>query len=46
MFIYEFTESKIFSGTILFVILLNTAILVVQTDEGVSVRAGMWADYI
>lgn len=45
MFIYEFTESKIFSGSILFVILLNTAILVVQTDEGVSVRAGKWADY-
>lgn len=40
MFIYELTESKIFSVSILFVILLNTVILVIQTDEGFSVKAG------
>ena len=40
MFIYELTESKIFSVSILFVILLNTVILVMQTDEGFSIKAG------
>lgn len=40
MFIYELTESRIFSVSILFVILLNTVILVIQTDEGFSVKAG------
>lgn len=40
MFIYELTESKIFSVVILFVILLNTVILVIQTDEAFSVEAG------
>ncbi len=40
MFIYELTESKIFSVSILFVILLNTVILVIQTDEAFSVKAG------
>jgi len=43
MFIYELTESKIFSVSILFVILLNTVILVIQTDEGFSVKAGKFA---
>ena len=42
MFIYELTESKIFSGSILFVILLNTVILVIQTDEEFSVKAGKY----
>ncbi|XP_068682482.1 cation channel sperm-associated protein 1-like [Montipora foliosa] len=42
MFIYELTESKIFSGSILFVILLNTVILVIQTDEEFSVKAGWY----
>ena len=40
MFIYELTESKVFSVSILFVILLNTVILVIQTDEAFSVKAG------
>ena len=40
MFICELTESKIFSVSILFVILLNTVILVIQTDEAFSVNAG------
>lgn len=40
MFIYELTESKIFSVSILFVILLNTVILVMQIDEGFSIKAG------
>ena len=37
---YRFTETKIFSGFILFIILLNTAILIAQTWQEVSVRAG------
>lgn len=44
MFIYELTESKIFSVSILFVILLNTVILVIQTDEAFSVKAG-WCSF-
>ena len=40
LFIYELTESKIFSIIILFVILLNTVILVSQTDESFAVTAG------
>ena len=40
MFIDELTESNIFSVSILFVILLNTVILIIQTDEGFSVKAG------
>lgn len=40
MFIYELTESRIFSVSILFVILLNTVILVIQTDEAFAVKAG------
>ncbi|KAK2560996.1 Cation channel sperm-associated protein 1 [Acropora cervicornis] len=42
MFIYELTESKVFSVSILFVILLNTVILVIQTDEEFSVKAGWY----
>lgn len=40
LFVYELTESKMFGGFILFVILLNTVILVVQTDEGISIKGG------
>jgi hypothetical protein len=40
LFIYELTESKAFGGAILVVILLNTVILVTQTDEAISVKAG------
>lgn len=40
LFIYELTESKVFGGAILVVILLNTVILVTQTDEAISVKAG------
>lgn len=40
MFIYKLTESRIFSVSILFVILLNTVILVIQTDEAFAVKAG------
>ncbi|KAJ7365570.1 Cation channel sperm-associated protein 1 [Desmophyllum pertusum] len=42
MFIYELIESKVFSVSILFVILLNTVILVIQTDEAFSVKAGWY----
>lgn len=42
MFIYELTESRIFSVSILFVILLNTVILVIQTDEAFAVKAGWY----
>ena len=40
LFVYELTESKMFGGFVLFVILLNTVILVVQTDEGISIKGG------
>ncbi|XP_031554063.1 cation channel sperm-associated protein 1-like [Actinia tenebrosa] len=42
LFIYELTESKMFGGAILVVILLNTVILVTQTDEAISVKAGWY----
>lgn len=42
MFIYKLTESRIFSVSILFVILLNTVILVIQTDEAFAVKAGWY----
>lgn len=37
---YKFAESKTFSGFILIVILLNTAMLVTQTFDEIAVRAG------
>ena len=40
--IYNFTESRVFGGVILGVILINTAILVAQTWPAVAVRAGKW----
>lgn len=40
VFVYELTESKMFGASVLFVILLNTVILVVQTDEEISVKGG------
>jgi hypothetical protein len=40
LFVYELTESKSFGAFVLFIILLNTVILVVQTDEGISIKAG------
>ena len=40
IFIYEVTESKAFGGAILFVILLNTAILIAQTSEELILRGG------
>ena len=40
IFIYEVTESKAFGGAILFVILLNTVILVAQTSEDLVMRGG------
>ena len=40
IFIYEVTESKSFGGAILFVILLNTVILVAQTSESLVMKGG------
>ncbi len=40
LFVYELTESKSFGAFVLFIILLNTVILVVQTDEGISIKGG------
>ena len=37
---YQFTETKMFSGFILFIILLNTGMLIAQTWQVVSVRGG------
>ncbi|XP_001641973.3 cation channel sperm-associated protein 1 [Nematostella vectensis] len=42
LFIYDVTESKTFGGAILFVILLNTIILITQTDEAVYVNASWY----
>ena len=40
IFVYEVTESKLFGGAILFVTLVNTACLLIQTDESISLRGG------
>ncbi len=40
IFIYEVSESKAFGGAILFVILLNTVILVAQTSEELIMKGG------
>jgi len=40
-FIEKLVDSKLFGGTILFIILLNTVILIVQTNEEISVKGGM-----
>lgn len=42
IFVYEVTESKAFSGAILFVILFNTVILVAQTSEDLYRRGGKY----
>ncbi|XP_065061769.1 cation channel sperm-associated protein 1-like [Rhopilema esculentum] len=42
IFIYEVTESKSFGGAILFVILLNTVILVAQTSESLVMKGGWY----
>eukprot|EP00794_Sanderia_malayensis_P019790 gene19791-21730_t len=38
IFVYEVTESKPFGGAILFVIILNTVVLVAQTSEEISFK--------
>ena len=40
LFVYHLIESKLFGVAILFVILLNTVILITQTNEEVDVKAG------
>ena len=40
VFVYHLIESKFFGGAILFVILVNTVVLITQTDEQVAVQAG------
>ena len=40
IYIYGVTESNFFSGTILFVTLVNTACLLIQTDESIALRGG------
>ena len=40
-FVYDLTKSKSFGGTILVIILLNTAVLLVQTEEDIRVKWGM-----
>lgn len=42
LFVYELTESKSFGAFVLFIILLNTVILVVQTDEAISIKGGWY----
>ena len=39
-FVISIVDSKLFGGAILFIILLNTIILIIQTDEGTSVKGG------
>ena len=48
IFVFEVIESKGFRGSILFVILLNTAILVAQTNERVAMKGGkhQWSLHI
>ena len=40
-FVIDIVDSKLFGGAILFIILLNTVILIVQTDEETSVKGGI-----
>ena len=46
LFVYELTESKSFGAFVLFIILLNTVILVVQTDEAISIKGGNAMIYV
>ena len=39
-FTISIVDSKLFGGAILFIILLNTIILIIQTDEETSVKGG------
>ncbi|XP_066911083.1 cation channel sperm-associated protein 1-like isoform X1 [Clytia hemisphaerica] len=41
-FVIDIVDSKLFGGAILFIILLNTVILIVQTDEETSVKGGWY----
>lgn len=45
-FVYELTESKSFGAFILFVILVNTIILLVQTDETISIKGGKYYEHV
>ena len=40
-FVISIVDNKLFGGTILFIILLNTIILIIQTDEKTSVKGGI-----
>ena len=44
-FVIGIVNSKLFGGAILFIILLNTIILIIQTDEETSVKGGKQVDY-
>lgn len=39
-FVYRLVESKVFGAAILFVILSNTVVLIVNTSEEISVKGG------
>ena len=40
-FVYRLVESKLFGAAILFVILSNTVVLIVNTSEEISVKGGI-----
>ena len=40
LFVYDMIDSKLFGAAILFIILFNTVILILQTDERLSVETG------
>ena len=40
VFLYKMIDTKLFGATILFIILVNTVVLIIQTDEEISVKLG------
>ncbi|XP_057316452.1 cation channel sperm-associated protein 1-like isoform X3 [Hydractinia symbiolongicarpus] len=46
IFIFKMIDSKVFGAAILCVILVNTVILIIQTDEEISVRGGWYFSVI
>ena len=46
IYVYQLTASKVFGGLILFIILLNTAILFVQTDEKIRILGGKSSRFV
>eukprot|EP00163_Fabomonas_tropica_P009426 TRINITY_DN1922_c0_g1_i5.p1 TRINITY_DN1922_c0_g1~~TRINITY_DN1922_c0_g1_i5.p1 ORF type:complete len:443 (+),score=66.30 TRINITY_DN1922_c0_g1_i5:325-1653(+) len=44
--LYRFIDSKWFSGSILFVIFLNTVLIAVQTDASIEIKAGWYFEVV